>query len=310
MKRFLIKTLILCTTILILILILIIVPLPQYSYDLSILDKHALLVKTGTRKLVLAGGSNLAFGINSALLQEVMHLPVINTGFQAGCGLARILEDLSPYLQAGDILLIIPEYQHFSNIWNGGETAYELIFDTGFITYHQYRLLLSRNYRLPGPGEFRAYLDKKWEGIITQLHQTSQHPRAYSRYGFNEYGDYIRHLEFEPEPIQIMDPISSINQSYLAAFFRIIAQFYEQGVTVLLSYPSYEAQSFDASRDFIHELDAVFRQNQDMTVISEPEEYRFDQDYFFDSAYHLNKTGREIRTRRLAADLERWKEEK
>jgi len=304
MKRLFIKTLILCVFIGILISFLIILPLPQNAYSLAIIDKHARLAHTQGRKLALAGGSNLAFGMDSAVIQEVMHLPVINLGGNAGFGLGRILEDLAPFLQAGDLLLIAPEYHHFSSDWNGDEAAFELIFDTGFIARHQYRLLRSRDYGLPKG--FIPYLNTKIESFFARFRPSN--PTAYSRYKFNEYGDYIGHLELEPVPIETRRPITAINQSFLAAFFRIVSRFHAQGITVLLSYPSYDASSFDASRDFIHELDAVFRQNQDMTVISTPEDYRFDREYFYDTAYHLNKTGRDIRTRRLAADLEAWRE--
>ena len=44
----------------------------------------------------------------------------------------------------------------------------------------------------------------------------------------------------------------------------------------------------------------------DLDVISSPEEYRFEPGLFYDSAYHLNAEGRQLRTERLLRDLARW----
>jgi len=103
--------------------------LPEYSYNLAIIDKQRILANTKSPKIVLAGGSNLAFGIDSESIQQRFNRPVVNMGLHADLGLGRILDNISPFLNSGDILLIAPEYSHFTSTWNGGRTAYELIFD-------------------------------------------------------------------------------------------------------------------------------------------------------------------------------------
>jgi hypothetical protein len=40
-------------------------------------------------------------------------------------------------------------------------------------------------------------------------------------------------------------------------------------------------------------------------VISHPEDYRFPQNLFFDTVYHLNADGRQARTKQLIMDLRR-----
>jgi hypothetical protein len=296
MKRFFLKTALLCILVVITIAIIaFLLPLPKHSYNLAILDKHRILEKTASPKIVLAGGSNLAFGIDSAAIQNTFHIPVVNISIHAGFGLGRILDDISPFLNNGDILIIVPEYSHFVDAWNGGGAAYELIFDA-----QQYRLLRSPYYGLPR--NFTAYLANHLKTIIARF--APPNLQTYSRYGFNEYGDYIKHLTMKNKSFTSTKNIGTINQAYLAYFFRFVDDFTVRGITVVLSYPSYEEQSFRNSAAAIAELDAAFRSKENLLVISKPERYCFPAAFFFDTAHHLNAEGRIQRTKQLLEDLQ------
>jgi hypothetical protein len=281
--------------------------LPHNSYTLAIIDKNKMLIDKPNPKLIIAGGSNCAFGIDSAQIQTALNMPVVNMGVHAGFGLGRILDNIRPYTQKGDILLVIPEYEHFTSSWNGGEAAWELVFDSGFISHHQYRLLFSRYYGLPTG--FASYLQTKMRALLNQITLRPVNSDAYSRNGFNSYGDEVAHLQFEPVSITTANSIGSINQAYLNNFTRLIDVFSKMGVTVLLSYPSYDAASFDNSIVTIAQLDSIFQAQKDFTVISMPENYRMPREDMYDTVYHLNAQGRNIRTAKLIKDLEAWKTE-
>jgi hypothetical protein len=296
MKKLLLRIIVLTILIFIIIFAIIALPLPKNSYNLAIIDKNNLLKKTQSPKMVLAGGSNLAFGIDSEKIQTALGMPVINMSVHAGFGLGRILDDLSPYLNNGDILVIVPEYSHFSSDWNGAEVAFNLIFDSGFFKDHFNRLLVSPFYGFPK--NFTVYLKGKIEGVFPHL----PNKNAYSRDGFNEYGDYIKHLNSESIQFEPVEAITMINQSYFHLLLRFVDDFVKRGITVLISYPCYESESFDTSQDFIKELDSLFRTNN-LTVISKPDDYQLFREYFYDGIYHLNAEGRELRTARLIEDL-------
>jgi hypothetical protein len=296
MKKFFIKAVVLCVLpIATISAIVFLLPIPEHSYSLAIIDKHRILEKTSNQKIVLAGGSNVPFGIDSAAIQNIFHVPVVNFGLHAGFGLGRILDDVSPFLRNGDILLIIPEYQHFTNQWNGNGAAYELIFDA-----RQYRLLRSPHYGLPN--NFTGYLATHLKTITARF--APPNPHAHSRYGFNEHGDYVKHLTMENKPFPLQKNIGVINQEYLAYFFQFIDDFAARGITVVISYPSYEEQFFRNSAEVIMELDTVFRAKENMRVISKPENYCFPPELFYDTEYHLNAAGRTLRTTQLITDLQ------
>ncbi|MDR2521868.1 MAG: hypothetical protein LBC72_04865 [Spirochaetaceae bacterium] len=296
MKRFFLKAALLCVLIIPTIAaIIFLLPLPERSYNLAILDKHRILENTASPKIVLAGGSNLAFSIDSAAIQNVFAIPVVNLGVHAGFGLGRILDDASPFLREGDVLIIAPEYSHFTGQWNGSISAYELIFDA-----QQHRLLRSPYYGQPTG--FMGYVRLHLSALIARYPPPD--PLAYSRYGFNEYGDYIQHLTMENQSFIPSENIGAVNPAYLAWFFRFVDDFTARGITVALSYPSYEEHSFRNSAAEIAELDAAFRAKENLLVISRPESYCFPADLFYDTVYHLNAEGRTRRTNQLIADLQ------
>jgi hypothetical protein len=275
--------------------------IPEYSYNLAIIDKERILANAQSPKIVLAGGSNLAFGIDSEAIQHRYNRPVANMGLHAGLGLGRILDHISPFLNSGDILLIAPEYSHFTSNWNGGSTAYEIIFDAG-----EYRLLWSFYYGWP-TDNFLSYSSAKFKMIpklfFSNKNKIDINPLSYSRDGFNEYGDYVKHLEMENQPFNTDGNAGVINQTYLKHFFQIIDDFSNRGITVILSYPCYEENSFRNSLELIQELNTSFIAKENLLVISTPESYCYPVNYFYDTTYHLNKEGRSIRTGQLIQDL-------
>ncbi|MDR3337875.1 MAG: hypothetical protein LBT16_11810 [Treponema sp.] len=299
MKKFLYKCAILCLLIIVSLIIIILLPVPHNDYLQAINDKHERLRDIPPPRIVLAGGSNIAFGIDSETIQNTLHIPVVNIGIQAGIGLGRILDDIAPLLSQGDMLVIIPEYTHFENGWNGYSSAYELIFET-----HRYSLAAHIPF-YGKPAGFSAYLQTKLLKMIPR----PPNPLAKSGDGFNEYGDYVKHLEIENQPFPPLPPLEKINLQNPMRFFRFTALFAERGIKVLISYPSYEETAFHNSAQFIAELDKALRAEKTIQVISTPEDYCFPTDYFYDSVYHLNAKGREIRTARLIRDLREYLEQ-
>jgi len=275
--------------------------LPEYSYNLSFIDKQRILANAKSPKIVLAGGSNLAFGIDSEAIQHKFNRPVVNMGLHAGLGLGRILYNISPFLNSGDILLIAPEYSHFTSTWNGDRAAYEIIFDAG-----QYGLLWSFYFRLP-TDNFFSYLSAKYErykSFNSNKNKIDINPLSYSRDGFNEYGDYVKHLKVENQPFNTAGNLGIINQTYLNHFFQMVDDFSRRGITVVLSYPCFEEQSFHNSVELIQKLNTLFMEKENLLVISTPESYCYPVNYFYDTTYHLNRDGHSMRTRQLIQDLQ------
>jgi len=271
---------------------IILLPQPEQTGALRIIFKHTILADTKSPKIVLVGGSNLIYGMDSAAIHERFHIPVVNMSTQRGFGLGRMLDDISPFLYTGDVLLIVPEYEHFVSTWNGTSVAYDLIFGA-----RQYRLLWSPYYELPG--NFSSYLSTRLRGILLR-HQNSL---AAGIDYYNEYGDLVKYLG-PAMPISPSGNLGVINQTYLNNFFRFVDDFTKRGITVLLSYPSFEEQWFRNNAELIQELDALLRAKENLSVISSPESFCFPADFYHDSQYHLKLEKGAVRTAQLIQDLQ------
>lgn len=303
MRVFFLKLTVLCLPFAVYLFPRIFIPLPEYSYISTAIYKNNLLQNAKSPKLVLAGGSNVGLGIDSEVVEAVFNIPVVNTGINAGFGLGRMLDNISPFLNAGDILLIVPEYHHFTNGWNGGIAAYELIFGK-----HQYHLFIHPGY-YNFPAEFKDYVVTRRYDLKTLLWPLSG-PDANSYWldNYNNKGDFIKHLE--EENIEFLnDPkwetFGNLNNHYIQSFFRFVDDLASRGIKLALSYPSCEAVAFLRNIETIRMLDVRFRAKENLLTISKPEDYSFPQSLCYDMIYHLNREGRKLRTERLITDIER-----
>ena len=82
--------------------------LPQYEngYCASLIDKVNRLKSINEPKIVLLGNSNLAFGIDSKMLEESMNMPVVNMGLHGGDGNAFHEEMAKINVVSGDIYVL------------------------------------------------------------------------------------------------------------------------------------------------------------------------------------------------------------
>ncbi len=86
-----------------------------YGYFGALRDKHHRLNALPSPKIVFIGGSNLAFGLDSTLIEQSFHRPVVNMGLCASFGLRFMLEEIKDHINSGDTIVIVPEYGILQN---------------------------------------------------------------------------------------------------------------------------------------------------------------------------------------------------
>lgn len=90
--------------------------------------KHQLLVDPGRNRIILAGGSNVAFSFDSTTLERALARPTINMGLHGDLGLAHMAHEVEDGARAGDLVVLIPEYEHFyGDTLNGAQAAAEVV---------------------------------------------------------------------------------------------------------------------------------------------------------------------------------------
>ena len=72
-------------------------------------SKYERLKETPGERIVLVGGSGVAFGYDSRLIEEELkEYSVVNFGMYAGLGTKAVLDLSEEYIRAGDIVILSP----------------------------------------------------------------------------------------------------------------------------------------------------------------------------------------------------------
>jgi hypothetical protein len=267
-------------------------------------DKNELLKKTLSPKIILLGGSNVSFGMDSKKLEERYRMPVVNTGLHGGLGMEFMLNHARPYVQKGDVLILMPEYEYFyTNNFYGEMELVSVIFDVEpeskkIISNDQWSHLLKY---LP------TYSAKKIKNYASSLFQKSATVvDIYHRNSFNKYGDACLHWDLPNQnylpapPLKGNEKVNSESIQFLKEFKLYVKN---RGAALLIFPPVIDKTSFDNQKIIIEKI-AEELKNNDLTFFTKPSAYRYEDSLFFNSYYHLNKKGVDKRTEQLIRDLD------
>lgn len=248
------------------------------------------------QKIVFIGGSNLSYGMDSQRVQDSLHITTYNMGIHAGFGLHFMLEEIEPYIQPNDILVIIPEYHQFSNYEGSGVLADLIIQDKRWNEIWLYK----------DWGTYPSYFCSKVY-IPFALKSISggvkKDPYADNPAGFNEKGDYILHLNQPRRTVtRMIAPAPS--QKTLKKIIGKINKIKQQGVQVIFLPPCFQESSFEKSHENINQIQTDLITN-DLPFNAPAERYSFNDTLFWNTAYHLTGTGRDIRTGYVIEDLKK-----
>jgi hypothetical protein len=263
----------------------------------AIIDKHRLAERTGSPRVLLCGGSNLAFGVNSKEIEDAIGVPVVNMGLHAGLGLEFILNEIRAVGRSGDVVVIAVEY---------------------FLPMEgDYRLQRrSAQKYLPANAYFRQsyfkdlekirdeYQTNLKEGILRGVLRLAKRESVYARRYFNQYGDMVGHLD-KTEGGRLRDG-GKLEYSewegirYINEYCTWAAR---QGIRVYWTYPCYARSEYERNRAVIERYSQDINSKLKAPVLLSPEACTFLDKYFYDTVYHLGRAGTEARTAGLIAVL-------
>ena len=82
------------------------IPKDENNYFGEYNHKVELLEKTPSPRIIFIGGSSIAFGTDSKMLKDSMHINVVNFGLHGGIGMKFPMDDCLDYVKKGDIIAI------------------------------------------------------------------------------------------------------------------------------------------------------------------------------------------------------------
>lgn len=264
----------------------------QDSYLAANLDKMRLMSETRSPKMLFIGGSNLAFGLDSAKIRQAFSMPVVNTGVHAALGLKFMLDQVTPHLKRGDIVVVVPEYSFsVGNSFYGGFELLELV------TRHTHEWRVLRSMYIPAIPSILLRANVRLFDYKPMRFRNATD--VYRRNSFNSDGDVTVHLKlpnrkFSAEVLLKTD----VNQTAMQYLYDFVSTNVDRGITSVVVYPCLERSYYRHNVATIAMITKALS-GKGIHVASTPQDFVYDDDLFFDTTYHLNARGRQLRTEKM-----------
>lgn len=309
MKKFVIRVLIFCFSFLLLItLALFIIPNKKIENNslFANIDKHNRLDSLPSPKIIFVGGSNLAYGLDSKEIEDRIGLPVVNMGLHAGFGMKFMMNEVIPSVKKGDIVVLSPEYHHFySDVFWGEKVLVALLFDVD-----------KRNFRFIDIQQFAHLFPNTIEYGVSKLMLKQidimdagggdTYERVYMRNSFNKYGDENMHWTYPNEKMMGMAvPAQDVqlNEKAIKSVANFKNKVEKNQATFILLPPAFQQTSYSNYLPVINKInDALVKQNTPFVL--DTSEGAFADSLFFNTIFHLNKEGVDLRTSKVMKILE------
>lgn len=291
---------------------------PRYGYLAAFEDKVQLLQEHREPTLILVGGSNLTFGIDSEILEDEIRLPTLNGGLHVGLGLQFYLDVATKYARRGDTVILAPEYSLFSSsFFPDKRCAQKLIQQspkglTQLLALKEFNLKeLIDNFALPEiASQMQAGLKRYDAAQEVKRRKNALKPGTYSRLNFNRHGDFVGHHGLpQAEVIPHLDKQHHFNSKKYArsaaAINKCAATLKAKGARMFLAYQPITSPIYERSRPEIDKIQEFLKANLDIPILYEPQEVSYNVSCFFDTTDHLNESAKRERTKVLASALQR-----
>jgi hypothetical protein len=282
----------------------------QDSYYAALIDKISILENSPSPRLVFVGGSNIVFGIDSEIIGQQTGYNVVNMGLNGNLGIRFMLGIIEPFLQPGDVVVVIPEY--------------DLILDTNESIGPAFIQVIIANPSLlkyfNSPQEYYYFL-KLFPYVYSQAIKTmlsdylekgciicENEEQIYFRTAFNRYGDIISHEKVHPIwEIGHLYLSFARNDSNLHKYINIVNKFSERidesGAKIIMAYPATPSPGDKRTQEMLSLLDEILRSELIISVSGNPSDAWYSRDLFFDKLYHLSVEGREVNTQRIIEQI-------
>ena len=268
--------------------------------------KVDLLAETEGKRIVVIGGSGVAFSQRSDLLEaELDGYSVINFGMYAGLGSTVMLDLAENFIREGDIVIFSPEQSrqtlsmYFSpeSMWQAADGRFELLS------------------HLPGKdlgamaGQLPYFAADKYQYYRSG---TAPAPEGiYRREAFNEYGDIgdpqrarnIMAGGYDPD--MMIDFSTELpSEEFLSRVNAFVAACEDRGARFFYRFCPMNALA--VTEDGWVQADSYFEHLQevlDCEFLGSPRDSILDAQWFYDTNFHLNSAGAVVNTAAMAAEL-------
>ena len=279
---------------------------PQYSESFlgQLKAKCARLKQEQGKRIVLVGGSSVAFGCDSRMIAETFsEYGVVNFGMYAGLG-SKVMLDLSEGdIHAGDIVILSPEqdaqtlsgYFNAEAMWQAADGDFSMLF------------CLKREDLGRMAGSFPKFAQEKFQYFINETKPAQD--GVYSCGAFNAYGDIrydlcsrnIMPLGYDANTMvhYTKEILDDTFVRYMNAYAKKLRG---KGASVWYRFCPVNALAADPASEVAAYYE-MLSEKLDFPVIGNPADSIMEPEWFYDTNFHLNACGKMVHTVQLIKDI-------
>lgn len=278
---------------------------PQYdeSYYGELSAMYEKLTRTQEKKIILIGGSSLAFGVDVDLMGRMIDdYEICSFGLYGAIGTKAMLDLAADTIREGDIVIISPELteqtmsMYFSpgDMWMAVDGKPEMLKK---IEDEDYASMAAAFPHFASQKLF--YYEKK------------EKPRpdgVYAKASFNENCSMVYEREHNIMPLMYDEnvPICFSEELIQEEFVDYLNDYYKEccskGAMVYYNFCPMNRLAVDDSSsvsDFYRTLNDALC----FPILGNPEDYLFDEAWFYDSNFHMNSPGMKVYTQQMVKDV-------
>ncbi|GAA3925716.1 hypothetical protein GO495_04200 [Chitinophaga oryziterrae] len=256
----------------------------------ALIDKHARLDSLPSPKLIITGGSNAFYGMNSERISRELNMNVVNMGLFAGFGLDFMLNELEGRIHANDKVVLSIEY--FLTSKCSAEEDILKYYPSASAYLH-----VKEPFYTKWINDVKINIESVQNRILTPVKRSSNiyvHSRT-----INKFGDAVGYLTYKKPVYGHYGRLEYRHYEEIATLNRFKQRMDSVGAEVYLVFPPFPRSDFERNKDIFDRYYADLKRELKIPILGTPEGMVFDDTLFYDTVYHLDKDGREARTDRL-----------
>ena len=267
-------------------------------------SKYERLKETPGKRIILVGGSGVAFDCDSEMMDKFFSsYEIVNFGMYAGLGTKAVMDLSEAYIHKGDLVILSPEQsnQTLSDYFNG-----EYMWQAADGAFGMLRHIKSENVETM-LGNFPKFALEKLKYVLKGQNPSTD--SIYQKKSFNAYGDIALDTCRENiltggydvnQKVRFTEDV--VQQEFLGYMNAWAERLEKKGATVWYRYCPVNELAVEEA-DNLAAYDAFLRQKLDFPVIGNPENSLMEAEWFFDTNFHLNQAGKEVNTIQLIRDI-------
>lgn len=250
--------------------------------------KHAQAQKSQSPRLILVGGSNLAYGIEQETLEKASGRDVVNMGLSVSFGLPYLLREGAHYATSGDVIVLAPEWELLGSDVVHDEGLARLIghrpANLAFFSREEWQLALD--------GAIKSLALRSRSGLFWNLGWDIPTRRVHP----DQYGAFLVDDErpspprFRSQGLWYKPYDEEVFQLQIARLKEFQAKMKEKGVDLLLHHTPLPQEVLAQEESRLREMERRLTEELGQSYLEDLSTSGWPWERMYDSSYHLRRS--------------------